>query len=363
VKPFLFALKRFLVRPLFPLLLVLCAAAIALSGTVTDVVDTPPAGVCTLSDSVQARRIEAYLLENGFVRSDDPGRLEELVGTGELDCAVILPEDLTELMENGELEGCLHWIQSPSSFAADLYRSHAAAALFREYAPYLTAGVFEGTEIPREEVIRAYERMFDSGHVFSFELLTAEEGRGPENVKRQSLVMGAASILLCAVVFAFCGELTDSAARTMLKRLGLRQMLRGIVLPAMVVRGILAAAAACVGLLLAGMQELMLPAVVYTLLLTGLGVLLMAVLPGTRHLYILLSVLIICSAALCPICTDLALLSPVLAAIRCVLPPWWLWLAAERPLLWFGAAAAAWLAGLVLLGLRYGTLGKYRVVR
>ena len=359
MNPFVFAVRRFLARPLFAVLLVVCAVAIFLAGMTVEVVHAPFAGVCDLSNGEQSRRITAYLLENGFVQCEDPDEMRAMVQRGELDCAVILPEDLVRRMETDGMEGCVQWIVSPSSFVPDLYKDHVASALFREYAPYLTARSFEGTVVTREELFQEYARMFAEGFVFSFEVSVAEKGCSPVDVKQRSMVMGTAAILLCAVLFAFGAELADASFRGILGRLGLKRVLAGVVLPGLFVGASLVVCAGCVGLLLAGMYELMPSLVIYGFLLAGAGLLLAAVLPGTRQMYILLAVLVICSAALCPIYTDLTLLSPALKAVRYLLPPYWLWLVEDSPLLWTVAAAFAWIGGVVTLGVRYGAIRKY----
>ena len=357
--PILFALKRAL-RPLSILLLIICAAAIALAGKASETVHAPQAGVVDLSGSPEGAKIVSHLLENGFVRYSTPEEAEELVQRGALNCAVILPEDLSRSIRNCDMEGCIRWIVSPTSFAPDLPKAHVTAAVFRECAPYLAAIPFEGTDVTAEDVVREYELMFEAGYAFSFDVLTAEEGGAPTDLKKQSLAMGAASILLLAIMLSFCGEVTDTAFRDMSGRLGLRGALTKIMLPGILVRTILAAAAGCVGLALAELPQLTAPLVIYVFLLTGVGLMLSAVLSGVRQLYILLSVLVIASAALCPIVTDLALILPPLKIVRYFLPPYWLWLAADHPLPAAGAAITACIVGAILPPLRYALTQKYR---
>lgn len=357
----LFALKRSLCRPLFLLLLLVCAAAIGLAGSAARAVTLPSAGVCSLSDGPEAGRITDYLLENGFILFEDPAEMELLVEQGRLDCAALLPADLTERMTDGEMEGCVRWVISSTSFAPSLFRSHLSAALYREYAPFLTAPIFEGTDVPREEVFRSYEQMFEEGYAFSFDVKTTREGEAPADLRARSLTLGAASILLCALVFSSCGELLGPAFRDLLGRLGLRKTLAGLVLPGALVRALCVAAAGCAGVLISGAHDLLFPVIVYVFLLTGLSLGLAALLPGVRQLYVLLSVLILSSLALCPIFTDAALFSPALEAIRLILPTYWLWLIPRSPLLWAVGALFFFLLGLGAPALRYRALGNYRL--
>lgn len=360
---FVCALRRCLGRPLLFLLLAVCTAAVALAGTVGEAAETPPAGVCAGENSEASRRVLSWLLENGFVQYSGEEELRTLVERGELNCAVILPTDLTRRLEQGDLAGCAQWIESPSSYAPELSRYHVAAALFREYAPYLSARSFEGTGVTREELLAEYEQMFAEGFVFSFELLTTQQGKSPTDVKRQSLVTGAAAILLCAVMFSFCADSMDDSFRALLGRLGLYKTVTGAVLPGMLVRAVLAACAGCAGVLLAGVSELLLPLVIYVFLLAGIALILAALLPGIRQLYLLLALLTLCAAAVCPIYIDPAQVLPWLSGVRCLLPPYWLWLIPKHPALWCAAALLAWPVGLGTLCLRYAWLGKYSLRR
>jgi hypothetical protein len=135
-------------------------------------------------------------------------------------------------------------------------------------------------------------------------------------------MLGTAAILLCAVVFSSCTELADTSFRALLGRVGLRRAFTELLLPGAFLRALPIAAAACAGMAAAGHAELLLPVSIYVFLLTGLGLLLSFLLPGSRQLYTLLVLLILASLALCPIFTDLSLFSPVVGAVCILLPPY-----------------------------------------
>lgn len=358
-----FTLKRILLRPTFLILLVVCAAAIALSATKTAVGSVPPAGVVDLADSVQSRRMVAYLEEQGFICGTDAEAMREQVRQGELDCAVILPADFSQRLEQGKLEECIRFISAPASYSPDLYKNHVAAAVFREYAPYLTAQMFEGTPVTQEEVLAQYEGMFADGYAFSFEMLTADGGAVPEDTRARSLTMGAAALLLFALILTAGADLMSASFRDALGRLGWSKTLAAVVLPGVLLRALCALLAGAVGLLLAGMPELLPALIGYTLLLTAVSLLLAAVLPDVKYLYILLPLLLIFSLALCPVFTDVTLVVPALARVRLCLPPYWLWLAAECPLPWLMAGLAALPISLGCLTARYAGPGRYQIKR
>ena len=359
MNPFVFALKRVMNRPLVVVMLVIYVIAVAFSGHVGSEISLPSAGVYDGSQSEESGRIAAHLTANGFIDCESPEKLTELVRQGQLDCGVILPENLVALMEQNDLEGQIPWIVTPTSFVPELYRDHVAAALFREYAPHITAKLFDGTVVSREEVFGAYEKMFAGGYAFSFDDIIIEGGVAAETSNQRSLVTGVSAILLCAIVFAFCADIADTSFQAVICRMGLRKAITAVVIPGLLVRMVLVGFAGCTGLLLADATDQIVPLLIYIVLLTGIGVMLSGLLRNARHIYILLSVLVVGSAALCPIYVDIAAAAPALAAVRCAFPPYWMWLLPENCLIGALAAFAALLGGIALLVVRYAVIEKY----
>lgn len=361
MSPFVFALKRLVRRPLFVGMLLIYILAVAFAGNVGKEISLPPAGVYDGSSSEESGRIVSYLTANGFVECESPEAMIALIREGQLDCGVILPENLVELMVRNDLDGNISWIESPTAFVPELYKDHVAAAVFREHAPFITAKLFEGTDVPQEKVFEEYEKMFAEGYAFSLDNILMEGGIRPEDASRRSLVMGVSAILLCAIIFAFCADIADTSFRELVCRIGLAKAITATVIPGLIVRMILAGCAGCIGLLLTDAGDLILPLLVYVVLLTGVGLILSGLLRNVRLIYTLLSVVVAGSAALCPIYTDLALMSPVLAAVRNLFPPYWMWLLAENWPLGALAAILAVLGGIALLVLRYAAIGKHRL--
>lgn len=356
---FVFAFKRFVRRPLFVLMLVVYVLAVVLAAGIGERVGLPAAGVFDASKSEESGRVVSYLLENGFVECEDPETMTELVRSGQLDCAVVIPENLVERMEHRDLDGCVPWIVTPTSFVPDLYKDHVAAALFREYVPYLGMTLFEETIVPQEEVLRSYEKMFEGGYAFSFDLVTVEGGLNPVESDTNPLVIGVSAILLCAVVLTFCADIADVSFRETAGRIGLARAITMSIVPGLIVRVFLAACAGCIGLIVAKAYDMIVPMLIYTLVLAGIGLVLSGLLRNVRYIYTLLALLVIASGALCPIYTDVAALSPVLSVVRYVLPPYWLWLLPEHRLLGMLAAICTLVVGFLILGIRYVAIGKY----
>lgn len=347
------SLRRWLV---FLLLLAAPIGAVQLSKTET----SPPAGLYMPENDPVSQRIAAHLTANGFIRYEKPDALAELVRTGELDCAAVFPKGLAQRITHGELKRCVIFYQAPASYTPELYQSHVAAALFREYVPYISSEAFADTPVPQEDVVAAYEAMFREGYAFSLEVQLAEEGRIPADWKARSLAMGAAAILQCVVLLALCGGTMEKAFRPLAGRLGLGRCVTAVVLPEVLVNALWAAAFTGLGLCLAGFPELLLPAVIHSVALSGIGLLLATALSGSKGLLLLLPILVVASAALCPVYTDLALLLPAVEPVRYLLPAYWLWLIPEKPVLWAVIALAAMAAGLGSMLLRYALLEKYK---
>ena len=290
MKPMVFALKRFVRRPLFVCMLILYVFLVVLAGGIEANVSMPAAGVFDDSKTAESKRIVAHLTGNGFVECDDPDDMIAQVRDGQLDCAVILPENLVEWMEKNDLDARVPWITSPTSFVPELYKDHVAAALFREYAPHLTAPLFEGTAVPREEIFREYEAMFRDGYAFSFDVVVTEDSSNTTEAKQSSLIVGVSSILLCAVVFAFCADLADTSFRETVGRIGLAKAIAGVLVPGLAVRVLLAGCAGCLGLLLTKSFEWMAALLIYVFVLAGIGLILSGLLYRVRYIYTLLSI-------------------------------------------------------------------------
>ena len=353
MSPFMFAIKRVVRRPLFVGMLAIYVIAVVFAGSVGGEISLPPAGVFDGSKSGESSRIVSYLTANGFVECASPEDMIELIRNGQLDCGVILPENLVHLMAQDDLDGRISWIVSPTSFVPELYKDHAAAALFRECVPYITAALFEDTAVPEEEIVQAYETMFEDGYAFSFDDIVIDSGIRSEVSNRQAFVKGVSAILLCAIVFAFCADIADTSVQEVIRRLGLWKAITTTVIPGLIVRMVLVGCVGCIGLLLTGVNELIGPLLIYIILLTGIGVMLSGLLRSTRLIYTLLALVVIGSIALCPIYADVALTLPVLGIVRNIFPPYWLWLLPGNCLIGAVFAIIALLAGIALFVVRY----------
>lgn len=353
----IFTVKRVLRSRAFVLMLAVYTAAIFAASLPGAAGNAPPAGVYCADSGAVAGRITDYLTENGFLLCDSEESLRVQVEQGTLDCGIVLPDGLSRRIETGDTEGCVTVISGPLSLMPQLYQSHAAAALYRECAPYIAARQLK--ELPGDELLYEYERRFESGYAFSFELGTGD-GAALQETKDPALLMGTAALLLFVLVM---GTGTDAVGRDLLLRIGTAKALWTVLLPGALVRGIFAAAAGSAGLLLADAPQLIAPLAVYTLLLSALGILLEALVPEPRDRYILLAVLLIASLALCPIFGDIAVFSPLLQKLRLLLPPWWFYCAAEHWGAWLAVGGAGMVLACGAVCARWYLAGRYRVIK
>ena len=345
------------VRRLIIFILLLAAPMLAVQVSTAEA--PPPAGFYLAEETESADRIREYLLKNGFVSIDDPESLLEQVRRGALDCGAVFPEDISIRISQGQLQESVQFYKAPSSFSPELYKSHIAAILFREYVPYICAEAFVDTEVTQEEVLAEYEDMFARGHVFSFDVVA--DGDAPEGqTGNHNMAIGATAILTFAALFALAAETAHRGLAQLLPRLGLWKSIARVLLPETAANLLPAAVFAGGGLALAGLPEYWLPAAVYCVAVWGCGLGFYGILWSAKRSYVLLPVLVIAAAALCPIYTDLSILLPWLNRVRLVLPAYWLWCIPDNLVLWTGVCLTIFAGGIVLIALRSRWLLKYK---
>ena len=332
MKHWLFAGKRCFHSISFPFMIFMMILVLPLTAGLGQVSEQLPAGVVDLDGSVLSQRIVAELAKNGFVRYEAETVLTEAVGTGEADCGIILPEGLSSMMEQGTLGKNIRVICSAQSMAKDMYLGHVSAALFAELAPYITAKELEPFGIPVEAVLEEYHAMLADGYAFSFELLTEAGLPAPENVHAESLMLGVTAVLLYIAISMTVAELVHKDMKSVALRIGRKQALCRVLIPGITLRLCFLWLATATGLFFAepvtdGFREttLILPALIYCLLTSGLSLVLALLCSDSRVLYLLLFVVLIAAVVICPIYIDIAVVSPILEKLRNLIPVYWLW--------------------------------------
>ena len=123
---------------------------------------------------------------------------------------------------------------------------------------------------------------------------------------------------------------------------------------------LLAAVFAGGGLALAGLPELWLPTAVYCVAVWGCGLWIYGILWSAKSSYVLLPVLVIAGAALCPIYTDLRIVLPWLERVRMALPAYWLWRVPDALGLWTAISLLIVTGGAALIAMRCRWILKYK---
>lgn len=263
-------------------------------------------------------------------------------------------------MKAAELEESLIFIDSPLSYSPELYKNHIGAAVFGEVAPYISSGVLENTEIPPERMLEKYREMSADGTSFSFILETADSTLVTDNGRARTYALGAASLFIFAFIMYAACDVLNCDIGVMSHRIGMKKTVLFTVVPDMTVRviGVWASMliAATVLRVLAGDGVLLslIPSVfIYTVLLAAFGLMLVALLSDAGRIQIFTFFMLVMALALCPIYIDLALYASWLDVFRCILPTYWLWMCADKPIVMTVITAVAVPSALGMLYARF----------
>ena len=332
MKHWFFAGKRCLSSISFPVMLFMIAALLPFAARLGRVSGQLPAGVVDLDKSGLSERVSNALQENGFVIYETEEALEYAVGNSQADCGIVLPEGFSRMTEQAETERSIRVICSLQSTAKDMYLGHVTAAIFAEVAPYITAKELAPFGIPAEEVLKEYHTMLSDGYVFSFDILTEEGLPVPENVHAESLMTGVTAVLLYIACSVAATGLVHKEMQSVALRIGKRRAVSHVLIPGITIRLLLLGLAVTAGLLLAepvtdGFCEksLLVPALLYSIVITVFALGLSLLCRDSRVLYLLLFAVLTASVVLCPIYIDVTVLSPALEKIRNLVPVYWLW--------------------------------------
>ena len=336
----LLAAKRLWRGRALPAFCLLLTAAVFAASFLADADSLTPAGICSLDNSPVSLAVTERLVGDGFLPYESEADLRRDLAKGKLDAAVLLPAGFGDALLSDDPAGCALFLTASGAFVPELFRNQAAAALFAEKTPYRTAYALQeaGSDIPAEEVFREYGSLMDAGSLFSFRILWEEDGADREQLP-PTYVMGTLGILLTAgMVLGTAGLLTQKSCEPA-GRIGGKRAFLTLTLPSLAVQVVCCGLAATAGLLLSacfGRGEclpLILSAWIFLLLLTGSAALLQTVLSRSEAVYGFIFVETVLSLLLLPLWADAALLFPILGKLRILLPPWWLWLAADHPVL------------------------------
>lgn len=367
------AIKRTARSVYFPVLLLVFGLAVYFAPMLGDEEGLPTAGVVDLDGGEVSSRIVKALCEAGFELCEDEETLREMIGAGQYDCGVVLDRRIGEKIAEGELDGVAEFIETPTSFASALYQNHVVAAVYTEYAPYITASFLPETEITEAEVLAEYHRRVEEGFLFTFSVEYTDGGEvQSEDERARTYTLAAVALLVFALMmYSVCDVLRFDIV-PLCGRIGMKKTLFSAVIPTMAVRvvGVILTFATAAELLYSAtessvLRELFGAVAVYTVLAASFAVVMAAALANTGRIQILSLYLLVVSLVLCPIYFDVSMLLPWIDAVRYMTPPYWLWLAVDAGGIAIPsvAAVAAVPTSLLLLYLRFFGKGARRAAK
>lgn len=358
------ALKRAVRSVYFPVMLAVFAAVVYFAPSVGSEEGLPVAGICDLDGSEISSRVVAYLTENGYEACPDETALRERIESGEYGCGAVIPCGFGELVAEGEADGAVTFIVTPTSYAPELYKNHIAAAVYKECAPYITASALDGTVITFDDVYEKYSEMMEEGVLFSFDEQLSDTDALQKTEREKTYTLAAVSFLIFALMMYSASDVQRHDIAPLSCRIGMKKTVVSAVIPDLLVRGagvILAyCAAAFARLHTAGdalLTEMVSEVALYVVLSAAFSVLAVTVFADTARMSAVTFYLLVFSLLLCPIYLDVALVVPLLGKLRAVLPPYWLWMldGADGLAPAFFAAVLFFAVSLLLMTVRFGS--------
>lgn len=348
----LLAAKRASRRVYFPMFLCILALALCFAPLLGREEGMPPAAVCDLDLSDTSARIVEYLAHGGFLICGSEAELYESVKSGKYDCGVIIPSGFERALLDGNIDGAVKLVTSPTSFVPDIYKNRAAAAVYAEHAPIIAHSLLPESDITQSEMLEKYRELCARGTVFSFETVRGADSTAASltwgDDRARAYTLGAASFFIFAIMMYTVCDIKTCDIDTLSRRIGMKRTLFTLVIPDITVRilGILLAvfvsAAASHTLGTDTAVTALCPAmVVYTLLAASWSILAVTVLADAGRVQTLTFFILVCALVICPIYIDVTLFLPWLRHLRWLVAPYLLWLCADYPQFMAAAALSA----------------------
>ena len=340
---YLLAFKRLMRSIYFPAILFLTAVLIVLASLSGDSESLPAAGVYDDDKSVLSEKVADRLFTQGFIIFESEDALRHGISDGLCDCGVVLTRGFEMKIKTGDTNEIARFLESPESFAPALYRDHIIAAIYREYAPYITSQSLDGADITEEEILSAYEEMMADGMQFTFAVEETDRDVSPAASRTETYVMCTSSLLLFAVIIYASVKAVTSDTAHIARRTGVSSAMRSLVIPEAVVRTLALFLVPCAVSIFFTLTSdhasaaLTVPLMSYILLLSSFGMLISSVLPRPEYTEGAAFFILLSSLLLLPMYFDAALVFPAIRGIRPFLPTYWLWLCREHTIT--GAAA------------------------
>lgn len=356
MKYLILAFKRAMRTVYVPILLVLCAVIAFFAPLISSKEELPRAGVYCADNSEMADRVLDYLTDNLFVICESEEVIREKIARGEYNCGVVIYDGFEDKIKNGDTDEIVLFMSSPSAFVPMIYKNHIMAAIYKEYAPYVTASLIEDEHFSDEAVIERYVDMTEEGGNFTFVVQREDKALVEDDNRSFAYTVGLSALIIFALIMYGVRSAVASDLETMRKRIGAGRATVYSVIPSLAVRAVSVVAAFSVGILLSavsnGDTELIgvIGAVaIYTLLITAFGVLVASVCRNPKVIEIITFFILVGGLVLCPIYYDISIVVPWMETFRNILPVYWLWLCNDNSVLMLVMAVIIVPASFVLL--------------
>lgn len=309
---FWLSLKRTAAKP--AVIAMLCAILVCtfLCGFLTKDDGVPACGIVSGSDA-NAVKITDDLVNDGLIRFDTKEKLFKGIQDGTVAYGAVFPDNLTELLEDGETDEIIAFYASANSTFKTLYYYRIAAHLMTFYAPYLTSELlsYENVERSPEHMKEIIELYMQSDVPFEFKLENAEGAPLEADHYSYNLAIGTVTLLLFFAIGLFAVPYTEKQFLPIAKRIGLKKALIHFSLPSIACAMLLFFASAAVALILSdsffdsGTSKLLGTTAAYTVYLFALGIAVTAIFGSTEKVRIPIMAICLLSLAFCPIFADI----------------------------------------------------------
>ena len=350
---FLLSFKRVAKKGSVIVMLFVLAACILLCGMLSEDDGIPACGVVSGSDEV-ARDITDALYRDGLVRYESAEDLCDAIRRGEMASGMVFSEELSTLMHSTDLDGAVTFYESERIMCSPIYKYRATAYILEHYTPYLSSKLLarEGAELSPEEAKSGIDAYLAGEDTFNFTFENAEGAPLAGEHYSVNLTMGTLSLFLFFAFGLFAVPYTEKQFLPLAKRVGLRKALTSFSMCSAASTVILFFAVTAAALAISdkifanGASALTLPAAVYILFLSALGIAVTAIFGSTEKVRVPIIAVCLLSVAVCPIFIDIAEFLGIPAWVRHMVPTYFFYTARENTVVCAVIAAvmfaAAW---------------------
>lgn len=356
----LLMLKRILRTPALLIMLVITFACILLSGTLSEDDGIPTCGIVCGDDPI-AQAITDSLAKDGMVFCKDEEELIYLLQKGKITMGMILPDDLTERLETGNTEKMIRVIETPVTFLPSIHRYRVSAYIIEEFTPYLTSSLLSNDKftITPDEMREYISEYLTDEEVFSFTIETAAGEAVEIEHYAFKLTKGAVALFLFFAFALFAVPFAEKQFAPLAKRVGLGKAFLSYVLPLIVIVAVLfasissAALAVSDKLFSSGTNVLIIPAVIYSVFLSGIGTLAISLVRTADRLRVPMIIICVASVGFCPIFANLPAMLNIPEYVGYILPPMFFYAAVANPIVSGAVAIILFAVSMFVLYMAY----------